>query len=104
MRPSPCSTIWARCPRLAWSGRRLRDLGVTRIPRGPRAFTREHPAGLTERQVDVLHLLGEGLTNAEIAARLVLSIRTVDHHVSAILTKLGVASRREAARLARRPD
>jgi DNA-binding NarL/FixJ family response regulator len=52
----------------------------------------------------VLHLLGEGLTNAEIAARLVLSIRTVDHHVSAILTKLGVASRREAARLAHRPD
>jgi len=82
----------------------LRDLGVTRIPRGPRAFAREHPAGLTERQVDVLHLLGEGLTNAEIAARLVLSIRTVDHHVSAILTKLGVASRRDAARVARRSD
>jgi DNA-binding CsgD family transcriptional regulator/tetratricopeptide (TPR) repeat protein len=79
---------------------RLRDLGVTRIPRGPRPATRAHPAGLTERQVDVLGMLGEGLTNAEIAARLVVSVRTVDHHVSAVLTKLGVPTRRDAARLA----
>ncbi len=79
---------------------RLRDLGVARIPRGPRPATRAHPAGLTERQVDVLGMLGEGLTNAEIAARLVVSVRTVDHHVSAVLTKLGVPTRRDAARLA----
>jgi orotate phosphoribosyltransferase-like protein len=46
-------------------------------------------------------MLGEGLTNAEIADRLVLSVRTVDHHVSSLLTKLGVANRRDAARLAR---
>jgi DNA-binding NarL/FixJ family response regulator len=73
---------------------------VARIPRGPRPATRAHPAGLTERQVDVLGMLGEGLTNAEIAARLVVSVRTVDHHVSAVLTKLGVPTRRDAARLA----
>ena len=78
--------------------RRLRALGVQRIPRGPMPATRENPAGLTERQLDVLALLAEGLSNPEIAERLVLSVRTVDHHVSAILAKLGVSSRREAAR------
>jgi DNA-binding NarL/FixJ family response regulator len=77
--------------------RRLRELGVQRIPRGPTPATRENPAGLTERQLDVLGLLAEGLSNPEIAERLVLSVRTVDHHVSAILAKLGVSSRREAA-------
>jgi len=77
--------------------RRLRDLGVQRIPRGPTPATRENPAGLTERQLDVLGLLAEGLSNPEIAERLVLSVRTVDHHVSAILAKLGVSSRRDAA-------
>lgn len=76
---------------------RLRSLGVRSVPRGPQPKTRAHPAGLTARQADVLDLVASGLTNAEIAAKLVLSVRTVDHHVSAILTKLGVASRREAA-------
>jgi ATP/maltotriose-dependent transcriptional regulator MalT len=78
----------------------LRELGVTRIPRGRLRTTRENPAGLTERQVDVLALLATGLTNAEIADRLVVSTRTVDHHVSAILTRLDVGSRRDAARRA----
>lgn len=81
--------------------RRLTDLGVHRVPRGPAVTTRAHPAGLTDRQVDVLVLIAAGLTNAEIAARLVLSVRTVDHHVSAVLTKLGVSTRREAAARAR---
>jgi DNA-binding NarL/FixJ family response regulator len=81
--------------------RRLRALGVRTIPRGPLAATRAHPAGLTSRQADVLDLLAEGLTNAEIAERLVVSVRTVDHHVSTILGKLGVPSRRHASRLAR---
>jgi DNA-binding CsgD family transcriptional regulator/tetratricopeptide (TPR) repeat protein len=77
--------------------RELRARGVRQLPRGPQRATRQHPAGLTERQAEVLDLLAGGLTNAEIAERLVLSVRTVDHHVSAILDKLGVASRSEAA-------
>lgn len=77
--------------------RRLRDLGVRQIPRGPSAATRANPAGLTTRQVEVLRLVAAGLSNAEIADRLVVSVRTVDHHVSAILRKLGVTSRQEAA-------
>jgi DNA-binding CsgD family transcriptional regulator len=77
--------------------RRLRDLGVRQVPRGPQPATRANPAGLTDRQVEILSLLRDGLTNAEIAERLVVSVRTVDHHVSAVLQKLGVASRRDAA-------
>ena len=75
---------------------RLRAMGAS-VPRGPRAVTRANPAGLTPRQLAVLALLREGMTNAEIAERLVLSVRTVDHHVAAVLDKLGVRSRREAA-------
>jgi DNA-binding NarL/FixJ family response regulator len=76
---------------------RLRELGVTRVPRGPLEETRGNPAGLTARQVDVLRLLGQGCTNAQIADRLVLSVRTVDSHVAAVLDKLGVRDRRDAA-------
>ena len=76
---------------------RLRTLGVTRIPRGPLAPTRANPAGLTSRQVDVLRLLGQGYTNAQIAGELVVSVRTVDSHVAAVLGKLGASDRREAA-------
>jgi DNA-binding CsgD family transcriptional regulator len=87
-------------PAAAMTRARLRDLGVARVPRGRQHTTRANPGGLTDRQLDVLALLAEGLTNAEIAQRLVVSTRTVDHHVSAILTTLGVGSRREAARKA----
>ena len=45
-------------------------------------------------------LLAEGLTNAEIADRLIVSAKTVDHHVSAVLTKLGVSSRRHVRQAA----
>jgi DNA-binding NarL/FixJ family response regulator len=76
---------------------RLRELGLTRIPRGRVQSTRDNPAGLTERQTDVIRLLAAGLTNAEIAARLVLSVRTVDTHVGAILQKLDAKTRRDAA-------
>ena len=75
---------------------RMRDLRF-RVPAGPRETTRANPAGLTARQLEVLALLGEGLTNAEIAERLVVSQRTAEHHVAAVLTKLGASSRREAA-------
>ena len=87
-------------PAAARTRRRLRELGVTAVPRGPVPATRNNPSGLTDRQVEILRLLASGKTNAEIAAKLVLSVRTVDHHVSAVLQKLEVGSRREAAQLA----
>ncbi|HEX8135488.1 MAG TPA: helix-turn-helix transcriptional regulator, partial [Actinomycetes bacterium] len=80
--------------------RRLRELGVRRLPRRPRRATAANPAGLTAREVEVLGLLGDDLRNAEIAARLHIAEKTVDHHVSAILAKLDVGSRRDAARVA----
>jgi DNA-binding CsgD family transcriptional regulator len=79
----------------------LRDAGVN-LARGPRATTRRNVAGLTNRQVEVADLMAEGLTNAEIAERLFVSPKTVDHHASAVLTKLGVERRTDvAAALAR---
>ena len=81
---------------------KLRAAGIQTIPRGPRPTTRANPFGLTNRQVEVLTLLTENLTNAQIAARLHISPKTVDHHVSAVLTKLNVSSRVEAADLARK--
>jgi DNA-binding NarL/FixJ family response regulator len=91
-------------PAAAIARARLRKLGVTRIPRGPRPRTRENAAGLTERQQEVVGFLAQGMTNGEIAQRLVVSVRTVDHHVTAILAKLGVGSRREAIRRAAELD
>jgi len=76
---------------------RLRGLGVTRLPRRPQPGTLTNPAGLTDRQLEILRLVATGLSNAEIAQQLVVSTRTVDHHVSAILGKLGVRTRRDAA-------
>jgi len=75
---------------------------VRHIPRGPRPASRAGPAGLTPRQAEVLDLLSAGATNAEIAETLVIAPKTVDHHVSAVLGKLGVTSRREAAAAAAR--
>jgi DNA-binding CsgD family transcriptional regulator len=83
--------------------RRLRELGARGLlPRGPRAGTRSNVAGLTTRELEILELLALGLRNGEIAGRLFLSAKTVDHHVSAILGKLGVRSRTEATREAAR--
>lgn len=77
----------------------LREAGASGIPRGPRRATRESPLGLTARQEEVLALLAEGLSNAEIAHRLFISLRTVENHVSAILGRLGVANRDQARAL-----
>jgi len=79
------------------AARALRARGVRNLRHGPRRSTRGNPAGLTGRQLEVLRLLAEGQRNAQIAERLVLSRKTVDHHVSAILRKLRVKTRTEAA-------
>jgi len=79
----------------------LAERGVRGIPRGPRAATRANPMGLTEREVEVLLLLEQGLPNAQISRRLHRSVKTVGHHVSAILAKLGAGTRQEAAYIAR---
>jgi DNA-binding CsgD family transcriptional regulator/tetratricopeptide (TPR) repeat protein len=77
--------------------RTMRRLGMRSVPAGPRQATRSHPLGLTRREREVLELLVTGSSNAEIAAALVISTRTVDHHVSAVLAKLGTPTRAEAS-------
>ncbi|MFL6600853.1 MAG: AAA family ATPase [Steroidobacteraceae bacterium] len=84
--------------------KQMRAQGIRSIPRGSRNSTRRNAHGLTNREAQILTLLSEGLRNAAIAERLFVSTKTVDHHVSSILTKLGVASRAEAAALARKRD
>jgi ATP/maltotriose-dependent transcriptional regulator MalT len=79
---------------------RLRELGARGVPRGRRTATRNDEFGLTLREREVLQLLCAGMTNAEIAAELVIAQKTVDHHVGSVLTKMGVGSRRAAARKA----
>jgi|SRR5215831_12056061 len=81
--------------------RKMRARGIVGLPRGPRQTTRANRFGLTARQVEILQLLVEGLSNPEIAQRLSISPKTAEHHVAAILTKLDVPSRRAAVKLAR---
>jgi DNA-binding CsgD family transcriptional regulator len=82
-------------------GRDLRAAGLARVPRGPYTATRANHFGLTPRQADVLSLLEADLSNAQIAERLSIAPKTVDHHVAAVLAKLEVPSRKAAAALAR---
>ena len=77
--------------------RKLRALGAHGIARGPRPATQRNPAQLTQREVEVLELVRAGMRNADIARKLFLTTKTVDHHVSSILRKLGVESRSQAA-------
>jgi DNA-binding CsgD family transcriptional regulator/tetratricopeptide (TPR) repeat protein len=81
---------------------RMRSLGVDRLPRRPHRTTGANPAGLTERELEIVHLLTAGLSNSEISTRLHISRHTAAHHVSAVLSKLGVGSRRDAPAAARR--
>ena len=88
--------LGARCAG-ARVARLLRRRGVRELQLGPRGTTKFNPAGLTGRELEVLTLVADGLRNSEIATRLFLSEKTVGHHVSAILRKLGVSSRLKAA-------
>ena len=81
---------------------KMRRLGIRSIPVGPRTATRADPLGLTRREHEVLEMVCAGHTNAEIAGRLFISARTVDHHVSAVLAKLGAPTRSAAASYAER--
>ena len=81
----------------AFLRRKMRAAGIRRVPRGARPATKRNPAGLTAREMDILRLIADGLSNRRIAARLCISAKTVDHHVSAVLAKLDVASREPAA-------
>jgi DNA-binding CsgD family transcriptional regulator len=88
-------------PAASLVARRLRARGVRGIPRGERPSTRANPGGLTARELEILTLLGQGLRNADIARRLFVSAKTVEHHVSAILAKLNASSRARAVARAR---
>ena len=75
----------------------MRDLGIRSIPAGARPATKAHPRGLTVREQEILDLLSQGQSNEEISASLFISVRTVEHHVSAVLGKLGATTRKGAA-------
>ncbi len=82
----------------------MRVFGIKSIPRGIRKTTQLNPALLTSRELDILPLLKEGLQNKEIAAKLFISAKTVDHHISSILFKLNVNSRVKAVAEAHRHE
>jgi DNA-binding CsgD family transcriptional regulator len=89
-------------PAAAYARRRLRQLGVSSVPRGPNNSTSANPARLTQRELQVLGLVAGELSNAEIAERLFLSEKTVERHLSSVFAKLDVGNRGDAVREARR--
>jgi DNA-binding NarL/FixJ family response regulator len=76
---------------------KMRKSGIKNIPKGPHQSTKENPAGLTGRQMEILNLVAKGLSNSEIGNKLYISERTVENHISGIFTKLNIHSRTEAA-------
>ena len=80
---------------------KLRRIGARSVPVGPRRATRAHPLGLTPRECEVLELICERKTNTQIARALFISAKTVNHHVSSVLAKLGVETREAAADMSR---
>jgi DNA-binding CsgD family transcriptional regulator len=78
--------------------RSLRAAGIRGIRADRGATTKGNPLCLTAREVEILRFLAENLTNKEIAASLRISPKTVDHHIVAVLGKLGVSTCKEAAR------
>lgn len=76
----------------------MRNEGIKNIPRGIRKSTQSNPAHLTERELGILQLLHEGMQNKEIADKLFISPKTVDHHISSIFYKLEVNTRSKAAK------
>jgi DNA-binding CsgD family transcriptional regulator len=85
----------------AWARNRLRTLGVSAVPRGPRPSTSANPARLTQREQEVLELVAQGHSNPAISRQLFLSPKTIERHLSSILTKLDAPSRNEAVDRAR---
>jgi DNA-binding CsgD family transcriptional regulator len=78
---------------------KMRKSGIKNIPKGPRQSTKENPAGLTGRQLEILELVANGLSNSEIGNKLYISNRTVENHISTIFSKLNIHTRTEAAAL-----
>jgi len=74
----------------------MRNSGIKSIPRRMRKITQSNPANLTERELDILNLLRDGLQNKEIASRLFISAKTVDNHITSIFYKLEVNTRIKA--------
>ncbi len=87
-------------PAAAMLRQTIRLSGTSHVPRGIRSTTRGNPFGLTRRELEILPLLTQGLTNGEIALKLRLSVKTVGHHVSSVLSKLAVTNRKAAGRIA----
>jgi DNA-binding CsgD family transcriptional regulator len=96
-------TILDRLGAVGTADRLRRDLrldGVVSIPQRPTETTRANPGGLTNRQLEVARLLARGLTNSEIATEVFISPKTAEHHVSAVLSKLGLPNRRAVVQAA----
>jgi DNA-binding CsgD family transcriptional regulator len=88
-------------PAAAWARNRLRSLGVSSVPRGPRPSTTANPARLTQREQEVLELVAQGLSNPAIGKQLFLSPKTVERHLSSVLSKLDATTRSQAVERAR---